>query len=217
MEFFRNRVDAGKLLAKALQEIVDNSAIVLAIPRGGVVVGFQVASAIDMPLDLIIPRKLGAPGNPELAFGAVTEDGTVILDDELVKHLGVSKEYIKEECKTQRSEIERRLKLYRGNLPYPKLQDLQVIIVDDGVATGSTMKAAVLSVRRRKANNVIVAIPVGPSLTVEELEKQADQVVCLHKPEPFYAIGEFYENFDQTTDEEVRNLLRIRRQESTRA
>jgi predicted phosphoribosyltransferase len=167
-------------------------------------------------LDLIIPRKLGAPSNPELAIGAVTEDGTVILDNKLVRYLGVSKEYIREESERQRLEIERRLKLYRGDLPYPNLQNLQVIIVDDGVATGSTMKAAVLSVKKRKARHVIVAVPVGPSSTVEELEKEADQVICLHKPEPFYAIGEFYENFNQTTDEEVRNLLQKRKQQSKR-
>jgi predicted phosphoribosyltransferase len=212
MELFSNRVEAGRRLATALKGAIGVEAIVLAIPRGGVVVGFEVAQTLNIMLDLIIPRKIGAPNNPELAIGAVTEDGTIILDDKLVEYFEVSKEYIEEESERQRLEIERRLKLYRGDAPYPSLKNREVVIVDDGVATGSTMKAAVVSVRKRGAKTIVVAVPVGPSSTVEELKKEADDVVCLHKPEPFYAIGQFYEDFTQTSDEDVRRLLNLSRQ-----
>jgi predicted phosphoribosyltransferase len=190
---------------------VGKGAIVLAIPRGGVVVGFEVAHALNIFLDLIIPRKIRAPDNPELAIGALTEDGTVILDDELVKYLQVSEEYVREESERQRLEIERRLKLYRGDAPYPSLKNREVVIVDDGIATGSTMKAAVASVRMRGAKTILVAVPVGPFSSIEELKREADNVICLYTPEPFYAIGQFYEDFTQTSDEEVRRLLMLSR------
>lgn len=209
MEIFTDRIEAGRHLATVMKNIVTRSAIVLAIPRGGVIVGFEIAKTLNIPLDLIIPRKIGAPNNPELAIGAVTENGTIILDDKLVKYLGVSEEYIEEESKRQRLEIERRLKLYRGNAPCPSLSDREVIIVDDGVATGATMKAAVVSVRKRGAKAIVVAVPVGPVTTIAELRKEADKVICLKTPEPFYAIGQFYENFIQTSDDDVRRLLKL--------
>lgn len=195
-------------MAAALKGTVGKNAIVLAIPRGGVVVGAIVAKALGVPLDIIIPRKIGAPGNPELAIGAMTEDGTTILDERLVQQLQVSNRYITEESKRQQLEIQRRLKLYRGDAPYPKLKNREVIIVDDGIATGSTMKAALSSLRRRGAKKIIIAVPVGPEFTVEELKKEADSVICLFTPEPFYAIGQFYTRFDQTSDEEVKRLLK---------
>jgi putative phosphoribosyl transferase len=206
---FADRVDAGKRLVSALRHLVDNDAIVLAIPRGGVVVGYEVAMALGLPLDVIIPRKIGAPSNPELAIGAMTEDGTVLLDERLVERLRVSDYYIKEESAAQRLEIRRRLKLYRGDVPYPSLANRGVILVDDGIATGSTMKAALASVRKRGAKTVVVAIPVGPRSTIMELEREADRVVCLHTPESFYAIGQFYRDFTQTSDEEVARLLKL--------
>ena len=212
VRLFRDRVDAAKRLVSALAGLTGKDAIVLAIPRGGVVVGFEVAKALNVPLDVIIPRKIGAPGNPELAIGAVTEDGTVILNEELVNYLGVTERYIKEESGRQRQEIQRRLKLYRGDVPYPSLRNLDVIIVDDGIATGSTMKAALASVRKRGAKTIVVAIPVGPPSTIEELKKLAEHVVCLNTPESFYAIGQFYEDFAQTADEEVISLLRLSKQ-----
>jgi putative phosphoribosyl transferase len=212
MDYFLNRVDAGKQLATALKFVGKNS-IVLAIPRGGVVVGFEVASALGVALDVIITRKIGAPGNPELAIGAVAEDGSVILDDDLVGRLMVSRSYISEEAERQRAEISRRLFSYRGNVPYPDLKGKEVIVVDDGVATGSTLKAALLSVRQKKATSVIVAVPVGPPDTVSELKKFADRVVCLMTPEPFYAIGEFYDDFSQTEDEEVIRLLKLNKKQ----
>jgi putative phosphoribosyl transferase len=212
MQLFADRVDAGRRLASALKTIVGADAIVLAIPRGGVVVGYEVAQALALPLDVIIPRKIGAPGNPELAIGAMTEDGTVLLDDNIIQYLQVSQEYIQEESAAQKLEIQRRLKLYRGDASYPALENRDVILVDDGIATGSTMKAALASVRNRKAKTVTIAIPVGPPSTIRELERKADHVVCLHTPEAFYAIGQFYENFTQTPDEEVTRLLKLNKQ-----
>ncbi len=201
-------MEAGKLLAAALKDVVDNTSIVLAIPRGGVVVGFEVAQALGVPLDVIIPRKIGAPGNPELAIGALTEDGTIILNHELLSYMQVSEDYIKQESQNQKTEIERRLKLYRGNTPYPNLKNRDIIIVDDGIATGSTMQAAIAATRKKGAKTVIVATPVAPPSTVTELKKQADQVICLYSTEDFFAIGQFYEDFTQTSDDEVIQLLK---------
>jgi len=211
MILFSNRAEAGRRLANVLESVVGEDAIVLAIPRGGVVVGFEVARALNVPLDVIIPRKIGAPNNPEIAVGAVTEDGTIILDDELVRYLQVSKEYIEEESERQRLEIERRLKTYRGNAPYPSLKNREVIIVDDGIATGSTMKAALASAHKRGAKTVTIAVPVAPQTVIDELKKECENVICLQTPEPFFAIGEFYEDFTQTDDEEVARLLKLSR------
>ena len=212
MKLFADRVDAGRRLIPSLKNLADRDAIVLAIPRGGVVVGYEVAKALKIPLDVIIPRKIGAPGNPELAIGAMTEDGTVLLDNRLVERLQVSEEYLKQQSDAQKREIHRRLYLYRGDVSYPSLENRDVILVDDGIATGSTMKAALASVRKRRAKTVTIAIPVGPPSTIRELEVKADHVVCLYTPEAFYAIGQFYENFAQTSDEEVIRLLKLIRE-----
>lgn len=208
MAYFSDRVDAGKRLASALASFVAKDAIVLAIPRGGVVVGYEVAKSLNVPLDVIIPHKIGAPDNQELAIGAMTEDGTIILDKNLVAYIGVSQTYIKEESERQKQEIERRLKMYRQDEAYPNLSGREVVIVDDGIATGSTMKAALASVKNRGAKSVTVAIPVGPPSTIKELKNQADNVICLYTPAYFQAIGQFYVDFDQTTDEEVIELLK---------
>ncbi len=199
-------------MALALARFASKDVIVLSIPRGGVVVGFEVARALGIPLDIIIPRKIGAPDNPELAIGALTEDGTKILNHRLVNYLKVTEDYIKKESERQRLEIERRLKLYRGNTPYPILKNREVIIVDDGIATGYTMKAALASVRKRGAKTTVMAVPVGPPSIIEEMKNDADQIVCLLTPESFYAIGQFYENFNQTNDEEVIRLLKLSRE-----
>ncbi len=214
MAYFANRVEAGKRLASELESFVGKNAIILAIPRGGVVVGYEIAKEFNLYLDVIIPRKIGAPDNPELAIGAMTEDGTIILDQKLVAYLGVSQDYIKEESERQKNEIKRRLKLYRGNDPYPDFHGQNVILVDDGIATGSTMKAALASVKNRGARTVTVAVPVGPPSTINELKKQADKVVCPYTPEYFEAIGQFYVNFDQTSDQEVIQLLKERKQKN---
>jgi putative phosphoribosyl transferase len=207
MAFFVDRVDAGRRLASALADFAGKKGVVLAIPRGGVVVAFEIARALSLPLDVIIPRKIGAPENPELAIGAVAEDGTAILDNQLIKYLGVSREYVQEETERQKQEIKRRLKLYRQDASYIDARGLDVIVVDDGIATGSTMKAALASVKNRGAASVTVAVPVGPPSTIEELNALADRVVCLYTPEFFQAIGEFYQDFNQTQDSEVIALL----------
>lgn len=205
---FRDRKEAGKLLADALSFLKGRKdVIVLAIPRGGVPVAKEVSESIGAPLDLVITRKIGAPGNPELAIGAVTQEGESIIDPELVSTLLVSRDYLKEEARRQSDEIRRRLKRYRGDREYPKLEGKTVVIVDDGIATGSTVRAAIQSVRSRRAATIILAVPVGPPDTITELSKIADRIVCLSTPEPFYAIGEFYNEFEQVEDDEVRELL----------
>ena len=212
MEYFSDRVDAGKRLANILKPYANQNAIVLAIPRGGVVVGFEIADALRLPLDIIVPHKLGAPFNPELAIGAIAEDGTTILDENLVGYLGINQEYIQKESKRQKQEIQRRLQVYRQGLPSPPLKGYNVIVVDDGIATGSTMKAALKSVRNQGAASLIVAVPVSPPSTIQELKKMAEKVFCLYTPENFQAIGQFYIDFSQTSDEEVIRLLKENRQ-----
>jgi putative phosphoribosyl transferase len=204
---FADRREAGRLLAARLADLVGKDVVVLAIPRGGVVVGREIADAIGAPLDLIITRKLGAPGNPELAVGAVTQDGEVIVDAETAAMTGASADFVKKEAAKVSEEIARRLGSYRGERPLPLLEGKTVVIVDDGVATGSTVKAAIQSVRRRGAGSVVVAVPVGPRETVSELSRLADRVVCLSTPEPFFAIGQFYRDFEQVDDETVRKAL----------
>lgn len=205
---FRDRTEAGRLLANALASLKgERGVIVLAIPRGGVPVAIEVAKAIGAPLDLVITRKIGAPGQPELAVGAVGQEGEVVTNPDLVAMLGVSEKYLEEESKRQGGEIERRTRAYRGERPYPDLAGKTVVIVDDGIATGATIRAAAVSARRRKAARVILAAPVGSSRAVRELSEVADQVVCLSTPEDFEAIGEFYEEFEQVEDEVVRKIV----------
>ncbi|MCK4952712.1 phosphoribosyltransferase [Candidatus Bathyarchaeota archaeon] len=210
---FSDRVDAGKRLASTLKDYAGGDAIVLAIPRGGVIVGYEVAHKLRLHLDIIVPRKIGAPQNPELAIGAVTEDGTIMLDHRLVEYLGVPKSYIEEECDRQRLEITRRLKLYRGDIPYPNLKGRVVIIVDDGIATGATIKAALASIRKKDPKSIVIATPVAPPSTIKELKRDADRVVCISIPEHFFAIGQFYRDFPQNSDEEVKRLLQLNREE----
>lgn len=216
MPLFSNRVEAGKRLAVALSRFSFDDGIVLSIPRGGVIVGFEVAETLDIPLDIIVPRKIGAPGNPEYAIGAMTEDGTVILDQNAMDYLHVPHDYIEREGEIQKLEIQRRMCVYRQNAPYPNLSGRDVIVVDDGIATGATMKAALVSVKNCKAKTVTSAIPVGPPSTIQELKQLADRVECLFTPESFYAIGEFYTDFSQTSDDEVIYLLNKNREEQAK-
>jgi len=181
--------------------------IVLAIPRGGVPVAKEVAAALGDPLDLVVTRKIGAPSDSELAVGAVTQDGEIIVDVEMMRALGVSTDYLKQESARQVEEISSRMKKYRGSRPYPRLEGKTVVIVDDGIATGSTIKAAVQSVRGRNAAKIIVAAPVGPPEEVAELSTIVDRIICLSMPEDFEAIGEFYEEFEQVDDDTVRKIL----------
>ena len=206
--YFHDRREAGRLLAKELDSLRgDKNVIVLGIPRGGVVVAYEVAQALGAPLDIYITRKIGAPYNPELAIGAVAGDGTLILDRSLMAHVGASETYVQQETEEQRKEIARRLAAYRGKRPGLEVKDKVVVLVDDGVATGSTVLAALRALRQRQPKQLILAIPVAPADTVATLEKEADRVVCLHAPVTFWAVGAFYEVFEQTSDAEVVRLL----------
>lgn len=200
---FRDRRDAGERLARELAARNLGEATVLAIPRGGVIVADEIVRALRWPLDVMIPRKLRAPRNPELAFGAVTDDGTVYLDARLTRGLHVTDEYLRDEIDAQIAEIGRRQVAYRGSRPEPDLRLRTAVLVDDGLATGATAIASVRALRHRLARTVAVAIPVGPPEAVRRLETEADQVICLLRPGAFVAVGEFYEDFHQTGDEEV--------------
>ncbi|NWG09830.1 MAG: phosphoribosyltransferase [Nitrososphaerales archaeon] len=204
---FNDRVEAGKALAKSLSDYKGKKVVVFAIPRGGVVLAYEVAKALDAPLDLIIPRKIGAPNEPEFAIGAVTEDGTTILNQDAIQYLRVPDVYIQEEVKRQIAEIKRRMERYLGLRPRPSVEGKTVILVDDGVATGATIRAAIASIKKKKPDSIVLAIPVGPPDTIEELRKEADLVVCLMTPEPFFAIGQFYRRFEQLSDEEVVQII----------
>jgi putative phosphoribosyl transferase len=212
MTVFSDRKEAGKILAAKLADYAEK-AIVVAVPRGGVVVGYEIAHKLRVPLDVIVPRKIGAPFNPELAIGAVTEDGTMILDNQLVEYLGVSESHIREESERQRQEIKRRLRAYRGDTEAPRLMGLHVIVVDDGIATGATIRAALASLRKKEPKSVVLAVPVAPPSTIRNLKSEADEVIYLAAPEPFYAIGQFYRDFSQTSDEEVKRLLKLNQEE----
>ncbi len=205
---FQDRREAGRRLAKELASFKGRSdVIVLGIPRGGVVIGHEIAQALGVPLDVYITRKIGAPHNPELAIGAVASDGTLILDEKLANRLGVSQEYIDAESDRQKTEIERRITEYRGEIPAPELDDKIVILVDDGVATGATTLATIRAIRSQQPSQLILAVPVGPRDTIDSLKREVDQLFCLHAPEIFWAVGAFYNVFDQTSDEEVKALL----------
>lgn len=205
---FRDRHEAGKALAKELDFLKGRKdVVVLAIPRGGVVVGHEVAKSLGAPLDVYITRKIGAPYNPELALGAVASDGSVVLDDALIRRLGVPRDYIEQEKDRQQKEIQRRLEKYRGGRQELDLTNKTVVLVDDGVATGATTLATLRALKRKPLAKLILAIPVGPPDTIALLSQEADQVVCLSTPEPFWAVGAFYLVFDQTSDEEVVKLL----------
>jgi putative phosphoribosyl transferase len=204
---FRDRREAGGLLGQALQRFRRPETIVLGVPRGGVVVAAEVARSLRAPLDVIMARKIGAPFQPELAIGAVVSGGQRLLDEPTVQHLRVPTEYIERETQVQLEEIERRLQLYRGGRPPLDVEGKTVILVDDGIATGYTIRAALVGLRNQGAGRAAVAVPVAPPSTCEELRRLADEVVCLRTPEPFLAVGAWYEHFDQTTDEEVQELL----------
>lgn len=205
---FQDRHEAGRALARELASFKgQDDVVVLGIPRGGVVVGREIAQVLNAPLDVYITRKIGAPDNPELAIGAVASDGTLILDHQLAKRLGVSQDYIDKESERQKREIKRRKAEYKGDLPDPELKGKVVILADDGVATGATTLATIRAIRTQEPARLILAIPVGPRDTVESLKREVDELFCLHAPEIFWAVGAFYSVFDQTSDEEVKALL----------
>ncbi|MHB1340584.1 MAG: phosphoribosyltransferase [Coriobacteriia bacterium] len=202
---FRDRTHAGRELARALRDHAGApGALVLALPRGGVVVAAEVARALDLPLDLVVTRKIGAPGNPEYAIAAVDADGSVLPGDTG----GASEEYVRSQAGLEREEISRRLQAYRGDRPPPEIVGRTVILVDDGVATGLTVRSAIRYLRAHSAGRIIVAVPVAPPDTAGLLRREADEVVTLAEPAMFRAVGQFYSEFGQTTDAEVVELLR---------
>lgn len=207
MALFRDRIDAGRKLAALLKKLSGEDVIVLALPRGGVPVAAEIARSLGAPLDVVLPRKLGAPGDPELALGAVAEDGTVVIDQQLATLVGASGSYIEQAVARESREIERRSRLYRGRRPAPDVQGKTVVVVDDGMATGYTMLAAVRGLEKAGAGRVIVAVPVASHDSVARLSREADEVVVLDAPEVFWAVGQFYESFPQMTDEEVLKIL----------
>jgi predicted phosphoribosyltransferase len=209
---FYDRTDAGRRLAKLLKRRIQGPCIVLAIPRGGVVVGYEVAKELGCPLDVVISRKVGAPAQPELAVGAVAEDGVVFVDEEIAGLVGVSRDYVERRAREELREVRRRAEEYRGGREMPDLSGKTVILVDDGLATGLTMLAAVHMARNKGAEKVVVAVPVSPPETVAKLRRHADEVICLETPTNFYAIGQFYDRFDQLTDEETNSILRKSRE-----
>lgn len=206
---FKDQISAGELLAEKLQEYKKSGAMVLAIPRGGVATGAGLARKLGLPLDIIVTHKIGAPENPELAIGAVGETaGSLWLNEDLMRELGVDEDYVGEEIKIQQLEIKRREKIYRQGKPPLDLKERVVILVDDGTATGATMMAAVREVRNGEPKKIVVVLPVGAAEAVEKLKKEADEVICLETPGLFFAVGQWYDNFKQFTDEEIINFLR---------
>jgi putative phosphoribosyl transferase len=207
-QLFQDRVEAGSQLAERLQRYADrDDVMVLALPRGGVPVGYEVAGALRLPFDVFVVRKLGVPGHEELAMGAIASGGVLLVNQDVVNALGIPDRVIDSVAKTEQAELARRERLYRDTRPPANLTNKTVILVDDGLATGSTMRAAVQAVRQQHPARVIVAVPVGAAETCSELDREADEVVCVRMPEPFVAVGLWYRDFTPTSDNEVRALL----------
>jgi putative phosphoribosyl transferase len=204
---YADRHDAGRALVPELQRLALANPLVLGLARGGVPVAFEVARALGAPLDVIVVRKLGAPAQPELAVGAIASGGVRVLNERIIESLNLGESALSEVESHEREELERRERRYRGDRPYPELAGRDVVIVDDGIATGATMLAAVQAVRTREPATTIVAVPTASARSLRKLEAAADEVVCLDSPPDFYAVGQFYVDFSQTTDAEVAALL----------
>lgn len=205
---FRDRVDAGRILARALAAYAGTpELLVLALPRGGVPVAFEVARALRAPLDVFVVRKLGMPGHEEYAIGAIASGGVMVVNDEAVQAFGITQAELDAVASEERLELERRERSYRGGRPPPDVRGKTVILVDDGLATGSTMRAAVAALRLEGVRRLVVAVPTGAPETCDEIGALVDDLICAITPEPFQAVGLWYEDFGQTTDEEVRDLL----------
>ncbi|ODS24502.1 phosphoribosyl transferase [Candidatus Endobugula sertula] len=205
---FENKREAGKQLAEALNDYEGRQdCLILALPRGGVPVAYEVAKRLSLPLDVLLVRKLGVPGHEELAMGAIATGGIRVINHNILQQLYLSPAALEQVTIKEEKELNRRNRLYRGNLPIPDLKRKTIIVVDDGLATGATMKAAVATLQAAKANSIIVAVPVGATFTCYELAELADKVVCLYRPDPFGGVGQWYTDFSQTSDEEVQQLL----------
>jgi len=205
---FHDRKEAGKLLAAKLTAYANKKdVIVLALPRGGVPVGFEIAQALHVPLDVIVVRKLGVPGQEELAMGAIATGGVRILNNDVVQFLDIPNETIDKIAAYEQLELERRERLYRGDRPAYAVRGRTIILVDDGIATGATMRAAVAALKQQQPLRIIIAVPTAAPSTCDEFADEVDELVCVIRPEPFIAVGYWYRQFSQTSDEEVRNLL----------
>ena len=205
---FQDRTEAGQRLAEELTAYADRpDVLVLALPRGGVPVAFEVARALKAPLDVFLVRKLGVPGHEELAMGAIASGGVRVLSHQVVSALGIGEAQIESIAAEETRELERRERAYRGDRPPPDVRGRTVILVDDGLATGATMRAAIAALREQGPAEIVVAVPTAAASTCDELRSEVDEVVCAITPEPFYAVGLWYRDFSQTTDDEVRELL----------
>lgn len=206
-EAFHDRRHAGRLLGERLSHLADEDVLVLALPRGGVPVAYEIADALSAPLDVYMVRKLGVPGHEELAMGAIAPRGVRVLNENVVRHTGVSPDQIERVAAREKEELDRRNHLYRGDRDPPDIEGRTIVVVDDGLATGSTMRAAVAALQAQRPGRVVVAVPVGAAEVCKELEQEADEVVCLLAPSLMGAISLFYADFSQTSDDEVRTLL----------
>ncbi|MHB8102312.1 MAG: phosphoribosyltransferase [Methanosarcina sp.] len=208
MSLFNDRADAGKKLAKKLSEYANRSdVIILALPRGGVPVAFEVAKELNVKMDVFIVRKLGVPGNEELAMGAIASDNIRVLNEDVIRSFQIPQSVIDEVAVNELRELERRERLYRGNRPKPDISGSTVILIDDGLATGATMRAAAAAVKTKNPAKIVIAVPTAASDTCSAFENEVDKTICVATPEPFYGVGAWYEDFSQTTDKEVCELL----------
>lgn len=210
---FKDRREAGKQLAKELEDYREDNPLILALPRGGVETGYEVAEALDAELDVVVVRKLGAPSNPEFGFGAIGAGNTRVVNEQTVKRLGLSEEEIERVAEKERKELNRRLEKYRGNRELPDIEERTVIIVDDGMATGGTAMAAVQTTRAQNPAKLILAVPVSPPDSADKLRDEVDELICLKTPSAFMAVGQWYSRFGQTTDDQVIELLHKAREE----
>lgn len=204
---FHDRRDAGRRLAEHLLDYQGQDVVVLALPRGGVPVGCEVARALGAPLDVFLVRKLGMPGHEELAMGALASGGIRVLNEEVVRAYGIPPRIIDAVTERERQELQRREREYRGDYPPMDVTGRTVLVVDDGLATGSSMRAAVRALRQKRPRKIVVAVPVSAASTCAEIGREADESVCLYTPEPFFSVGSWYEDFSQTTDDEVQSCL----------
>jgi putative phosphoribosyl transferase len=203
-----DRIEAGQLLASKLTNYADRSdVLVLALPRGGVPVAFEIATKLHLPLDVCLVRKLGVPGHQELAMGAIANGDIMAINRDVVDWLNITQKIIERVATKEKEELARRDRVYRGNRPFPEIRDRTIILVDDGIATGATLRAAIITLQEQQPKEIIVAVPIAPPSVYQSLNAEVDKVICLLQPDPLNSISLWYENFSQTTDREVCDLL----------